>query len=845
MSTLWNELRFALRTLRKSPVFTAVAVLSLALGIGANTAIFTFLDQVLLRLLPVKNPQQLVLLTMKGFHYGENRADNALSYPMYHDFKEHNSVFTDVFCRFELPVSLGFEGHIERVNSELVSGNYFPTLGIGAAAGRTLTAEDDRIPNGHPVLMLSYSYWKTRFAGDPSIAGGTVVMNGHNYTVIGVAQKGFDGMELGYSTQVFIPMMMRAEAMPLVEIPNFTDRRVRWVHTFGRLKPRVTAEQAKSALQPFFHGIIEMEVKDPAFKDATAEIRERFLKNIIDVVPAAQGRSDLRQQLRTPLWALLAITGGVLLIACANVASLLIARATSRQKEIAIRLALGAGRSRIIRQLGVESLLLSAGGGALGVLLALWTNRLLMTLLPPETISLKLSTTPDLRVLGFTIAISFLTSILFGLLPALQGTRPDVAPTLKDQVSGIVGGGAQVSFRKGLVVAQVSLSLLLLVGAGLFVRSLRNLRELGPGFPTDNLVSFNIDPSMNGYGTEKAKLFYQQLTDAVKSVPGVGSVGVAAKVILEGDEWDNWVTVEGYRPQAKEIPDALMNSIGPGYLKTLGVPILAGRDFTFNDSAMVLHHPPDNRVSAVTLVNERFARRYFGSSGNAIGRHVGFGIDPNTKADMEIVGVFKDIKYTNIRDDIRPQMCTPYLASSYVGDMSVYVRTRMAPEQFFSAVRAKVRSLDANLPLYGMRTTEEHISNSLLVERLIASLSTVFGFLATSLAVIGLYGVMAYTVTRRTREIGIRMALGAFQKHVIWMVMREVLALVAIGIALGLGAAFALTRLVQAQLYGITASDPMTLGLATLGLAAIACAAGYIPALRASRVDAMQALRYE
>jgi predicted permease len=840
-----NDLRFALRTLWKSPVFTAVAVLSLALGIGANTAIFTFLDQVLLRLLPVKDPRQLVLLTMKGFHYGGNWADNALSYPMYRDFKEHNSVFSDMFCRYQQHVSLGYEGHTERVISELVSGSYFPVLGVGAAIGRTLTPDDDRVPNGHPVMMLSYSYWKSHFAGDPSIAGKTVVMNGHNYTVIGVAQKGFDGMELGYSTQVFLPIMMREDAMPLLEQPNFTNRRLRWVHAFARLKPGVTREQAQASLQPFFHGILEMEVKEAAFNNASAEVRTKFLKNIIEVVPGSQGRSDLRQELRTPLWALLAITGGVLLIACANVASLLIARATSRQREIAIRLALGSGRGRIMRQLGVESLLLSALGGGLGLLLALWTDRLLMAVLPSDTISLQLSTSPDLRVLGFTVAVSFLTGIIFGLIPALQGTQPDVAPTLKDHVGGIVGGAGQVRFRKGLVVAQVSLSLLLLVGAGLFVGSLRNLRELGPGFSTSNLVSFNLDPSTNGYSTENAKAFYRRLVDEVNSVPGVRSAGLAGKRILDGDGWDFWVTVEGHRLKPNEVPDAYANSISPNYLATLGVPILAGRDFTAKDTATVVHEPPNGKVAAAILVNEKFAKGYFGSAGNAIGRHVGLGIDPNTKTDMEIVGVFKDIKYTSLRDQVPAEICVPYMTEPHVGSMTVYVRTTLAPEQFFAAVRVKVRELDSNLPMYAMTTLDKQVSNSLLVERLIASLSTVFGFLATLLAVIGLYGVMAYTVTRRTREIGIRMALGAFRKQVIWMVMREVLALVAIGIAVGLGAALGLTRLVQAQLYGITASDPATLAFATLGLAAIACAAGYIPAVRASRVDAMQALRYE
>jgi len=848
MTSASNDLRFALRSFKKSPVFTAVAVLSLALGIGANTAIFTLLDQILLRLLPVKNPQELVLLSMKGFHYGGNWGANALSFPMYRDFKENNQVFTEMFCRFSYRVSLGYGGQTERVLGELVSGTYFPVLGVGAAVGRTLTPEDDRIPDGHPVVMLSYDYWKTRFAGDKSIVGKTVNVNSHNYMIVGVAEQGFDGVELGYTTQLFIPVMMRGQViLPASDQMAFTNRRQRWVNVFGRLKPGVSAEQAKASLQPFFHGILEMEVKEAAFKNASADVRERFLKNIIDVLPGSQGRSYLRPRLTKPLWVLMALTAGVLLIACANVASLMIARATSRQKEIAIRLAMCAGRFRIMRQLVVESLLLSAGGAVLGLALALWTDRLLLAFLPPDTTSLKLSTTPDLRILLFTGAVALLTGLIFGLLPALQCTKPDVAPTLKDTVGGIVGGGASVRFRKGLVAAQVTLSLLLLVGAGLFIRSLRNLRDLGPGFETGNLVAFNVNPSLNGYGAERSKTFYRELSDGISGIAGVRTVGLASMRILEEDEWDNWVTIEGYHPsKSSDTPDPYMNSIGPGYLATLGVPFVAGRDFTPKDTRFVQHgEKPENTAPTVVLVNEKFAKRYFRSAENAIGRHVGFGIDATTKLDMEIVGVFKDIKYTNLRDEIPIQMCTPYLASTYVGGMTVYVRTTMAADQFFAAVRGKVRELDSNLPLYGMRTLDEQVSKSLLIERLVASLSMVFGFLATLLAIIGLYGVMAFTVARRTREIGIRMALGAFQKHVIWMVMREVLVLVSIGIVAGLVGAAALTRLVQAQLYGITAHDPMTLALAALALAGVACAAGYIPALRASRIDAMNALRYE
>ena len=848
MGSIANDIRFALRAFRKSPLFTGVAVLSLALGIGANTAVFTLLDQVLLRLLPVKNPRELVLLNMHGFHYGNNWGYNALSYPMYHDFQANNSVFTGMFCRFGTDFSLGFNGQTERVNGELVSGTYFPVLGVGAAVGRTFTPDDNRVPGGHPVAVLSYAYWKTRFAGDPAVVGKTIVVNGHNFTVVGVAQKGFDGVELGFVPQIFVPVMMRPQLMPLLdENFDFNNRRTRWVNVFGRLKPGVSREQAQASLQPFFHGMLEMEVKQAAFKDASAEVRARFLQNVIQALPGSQGRQYVQAQLGKPLWVLMALTAGVLLIACANVASLLIARATARQKEIAIRLAIGAGRLRIMRQLLVESLLLAAGGGAFGLALAVWMNRLLLALLPTDSqYTVKLSAALNWQILLFTLAVSALTAVLFGLAPALRCTKPDVAPTLKDTAGGVVGGGTHVRFRKTLVAVQVALSLLLLVGAGLFIRSLQNLRDMGPGFPADHLVAFDLDPSLDGYTSGRSKIFYRQLVDSLGAIPGVRSVGLAGVRILEFNESDSWLTVEGYHPKGGETPDAYMNYISPRYFGTLGVPILAGRDFNVQDSGMVQHGPkPTDTAPRVVMVNEKFAKKFFGSKENALGRRVGFGIDPNTKTDMEIIGVVKDIKYTSLRDDIPIQMFVPYMASDFVSGMTAYLRTNLPPEQLVAAIRGKVREMDSNLPVYGIRTMDEQLSNSLVVERLVAILSAVFGVLATLLAVIGLYGVMAYTVARRTREIGIRMALGALGQHVIWMVMREVLVLVLIGVVCGLAAAFALARLVQTQLYGVAGYDPLTLALAAAGLALVACAAGYLPALRASRVDAMNALRYE
>jgi predicted permease len=784
---------------------------------------------------------------MRGKHYGNNWGGNAISYPMYRDFQDHNEVFSGMFCRFPQPVSMTYGGQAERTQGELVSGTYFSVLGIGTVLGRAIGPEDDRVPDGHPVVVLSYDYWKQRFGGDPQILGKTLLVNNYQMAVIGVAQPGFDGVELGISTKIFIPVMMEKEII-IGPMKFLTDRRSRWVNAFGRLKPGVTEEKAKASLQPFMHSMLEQEVKEAAFRNASTYDREEFLKCWIDVLPGSQGRASLRQDLRTPLWVLMATTGMVLLIACANIANLLLARATGRQKEIAVRLAMGATRGRIVSQLLIETLSLSALGGILGLALAYWGDKALMAVyLPSDSGNLNISTAPDLRILLFTLAVTVATGLVFGLAPALQSTRPDVGRTLKDQAGAVVGGG-HGRFRNALVVTQVALSLLLLIGAGLFLRSLKNLSNLGPGFSAERLVGFNIDPSLNGYSPERLNGFYQQLAENLNAIPGVKSVAVASMRIMEDNEWDSGLTAEGYSPtKPDDHPQAFMNQIGPGYFATLDVPIVAGRDFRLTDNRMVKRPNATDEFDSMpttVMINEKFAQKFFAGR-NPVGMHLGFGTDPGTHMEMEIIGVVKDIKYMNLREEIPIQAYIPYMNSPYLGGMTVYVRTIGEPSQLMTTIRAKVREIDANLPIYAMRTMEAQISNSLSRERMIASLSTVFGFVATVLAIIGLYGVMSYSVAQRTREIGIRMALGAEQRKVIGMVMREVFTLIAIGVGVGVPAALVLTRVVKSQLYGLEAHDPWTLGLATGLLAMVACAAGYIPALRASRVDPMKALRYE
>ena len=816
-------------------MFALVAVLSLALGIGANTAIFTLLDQLILRLLPVKDPQQLVLIWSTGPHIGNNRGSRASSYPMYQDFQQKASAFSYVFARYYTPLSISYDNQTERVNAELVSGNYFDALGVKPALGRVFSpAEDDRVYKGHPAIVLSHDYWTTRFNSDPKILGKKVLVNSYPMIVVGVSAPGFSGLEPGRSPQIRVPIQMKPLMTPGWD--SLGDRRSQWIQIFARMKPGYTVQTAKASLDPLFHQVLEYELTQKEMKDTSKYLRIEFLKRTVKLQPAATGYSDIREQASNALIVLMCMVALVLLIACFNVANLLIARAVTRQKEIAVRLAIGSSRGQLIRQLLVESLMLSIAGAVVGIVFSIWTIRGLLSFLPASDMPFTLRAEPDGRILVFNLALALLTGVLFGLAPALQSTRLDIWNTLKDVVGAITGGSSSVRLRKVLVTAQVALSFLLLAGAGLFVTSLANLKNTHTGFGSlDNLVTFQVDPSLSGYTNARIQSFYKELLESINGAPGVKSAAFAAVPLLHGDEWDSTMSVEGHQSKDGEDMQSFMNSISPGYWKTMGVHLLEGRDFDTRDQGEKIK---------VAIVNRKFAQHFFGGV-NAVGRHIGFGDGPGSKLDIEIIGVVEDALYEGPREGTHRQAFVPNAQSDFPSSVAFYVRTTMDASTMFGALRQQVARLDPAMPVFDMKTLGGQLNETLLTERLIATLSAAFGVLATLLAAIGLYGVMAFVVERRTKELGLRMALGAPRRAVVWMVMREVFILLAIGLAVGIPSAIALSRLVSSQLFGVAPTDLRTTIIAATVLAVVALGAGFLPARRASGIDPIRALRYE
>jgi predicted permease len=829
---MFNDLRYAFRMLLKSPGFTATAVLTLALGIGANTAIFSLLDAVMFKMLPVKNPEQLVQLVRP---FAKGGINTSFSYPDFERFRDQNRVCSGMLAFFRLSRSNVYvNGQAELATSEVVSGSYFSILGVSAALGRTFTPEDDLAPGKHPVAVISHGYWQRRFAGNDSVLGKIIVVNGASFVIIGVTPAKFSGVSLEEPPDIYLPVMMQAQVMP--GEPLFQKPHSQWLQIIGRLKPGIPRRQAQASLTVLLRQLIaESATSVPPEEHET--VKRWISEQRLELKPVGRGTdSSLRRKFSTALQILMTVVCLVLLIACANVANLLLARSRARGREMAVRLAIGATRLRLIRQLLAESLLLATIGSLLGLLFALWGTDLLLTMVAKGPTPVRIDLSLDFRLLGFTAAVSLLTVVLFGLAPALRASRVDLVPALKENAAGFVGGGSRLMLGKVLVVSQVALSLSLLIGAGLFIHSLQNLRRFDAGFRRENILLFSLDPGLVGYKDGQLTNLYKQLLERLSALPGARSVSLSSVTPMDNTQWISEVSVQGYAPTSNEGMLIERNAVGPKYFETMGTPILLGREFGPGD---------DGNAPKVAIINQTMARTYFADD-NPIGKRIGLYGQGWENNQTEIVGVVKDSRYDNLRRTPRPLVYTPFLQrDSNLEGMTFMVRTVTNPVSLMDRVRREVQALDKNVPLFNVKTLTAQVETSLIQERLIATLSGFFGLLALLLACVGLYGIMSYAVIQRTNEIGIRMALGAQHRDVLWLVLRETLLLVSVGMAIGFPIAFAATHLISSQLFGLTPMDPLAISASTLLLAAVAALAGYLPARRATKVDPMVALRYE
>ncbi len=828
-----DDIRYALRGLGQTPLFTTVALLSLAIGIGANTAIFTLLDQLLLRPMPVRDPHALVLLDLPGVRSGNIWTNRAFSYPMYTRLRDSAKTFDGLAAMFASQASFSTGEASEFVNAQLTSGNWFETMGVAMAIGRPIGPEDDVTSGGHPVAVLSHGFWKRRFAGDAGVINRKVLLNGQPMTVIGVMAEGFQGVDKAQPAHVLIPLAMQKLLMPNTSFPVDSPR-LQFLNLFGRVKQGQTIADVKSELDRVVAPILRDEAE--IIKFSNANIQKRFLAKQFVVEPAARGNLSGKNEIELAMWLLTALVGGVLLIACANVANLLLARATGRRKEIAVRLALGASRWQLIRLVLAESVLLAAGGGALGLLAANWAGDALLAFANTGgTPTLPISATPDGRILLFTVVLSLTTGLLFGLAPAIAASRPEVAPALKDESGTVSTGSAAAWVRKSLIVLQVATSLLLLAAAALFLKTLDNLRQVHPGFQTENLIAFQINPVLNGYNRARSNEAIERLREELLALPRVSGVSMAAEPLLADSQSQSTVKVEGYQPGPEEDMNPSTNDVGPEFFQTMGIPLLRGREFTTSDV---------DGAPLVAVVSETFAKMYF-KDREAIGAKIGFGRH-RTEPNITVVGVVKETRHLGMRDDkSKRQVYVPSAQADFPSGRTFYIRTASSMDAIAPNVRAIVRRIDPALPLDSFRTMQQQIEISLTLERVVSTLCAAFGFIATFMAAIGLYGVMAFHVSRRTREIGIRLALGAQKADVLQMVLREACVLTIIGVGLGVPAAVALGGFAKTVLYGIEPNNVGVYAGSAALLLATAIAASLIPARRASRVDPIRALRYE
>jgi predicted permease len=819
MQTLWQDLRFGARMLMKKPGFTLIAVVTLALGVGANTAIFTWLKAILLQPLPgVAAGHRLVKL-----HTVLTRSGNrpiGISYPDYKDYRDRNEVFSGLAVfnadTFNL---LDGDGRPARVLGSLVSGNYFDVLGVRAALGRTFAPDEDRTPGTHPAVVVSYGLWRRRFAADPALIGKTIRLNRRDFTVVGVAPKGFGGSIVGLSLDLWVPIMM---APQLTSAPDLLNGRAsQWLSAIGRLKDGVTFEQAQSDARNI---AARLSKEYP-------QTNEGIGATLFTLSNEPGGAGEMAPWLSV----LMVVAGLVLLIACANVASLLLARAAGRGREMGVRVALGASRSRLIRQMLTESLLLAVAGGAGGALLAAWLSDAMSLMMPPLAgMPISLNLEWDYRVPGFALALTMLTVVAVGLVPALLATKVDPLVSIKDEAGAASSLTRRSRLRGALVVIQIAVSLVSLLCAGLFIRSLAEQQKANLGFDPDRALLVSMELSSNGYDEKRGAEFYRQLVARVGALPGVESVSLSNQVppLLVGSKWSASFEIEGYAPRADEAISVEGESVAPRYFQTMRIPLVEGREFTEADHA---------QSASVVIVNETMARRYWAGQ-SPLGRRLRRGIGTNLWST--VIGVARDVKYLGPTEPARPWIYYPN-TQDYWSTMTLVARTTGDPWQALPGVRDAVRALDPTLPVFDEKTLQTHSGVPLFLDRIVVTFLSAFGLLALTLAAIGLYGVMAYSVAARTREIGIRMALGAQTGDVLKQVIKQGMVLALIGVAIGLAAAFSLTRLMKGLLFGVSATDALTFTLVSMSLVAIALLACYIPARRATKVDPMIALRYE
>jgi predicted permease len=827
------NLKFALRLLWKTPFVTLVAVASLALGIGANAAIYSIFNQILLQPLPVAQPGRLVNFSGNRPNPGSQscgqagECDEVYSYPLFQDLQREQTVFSGIAAHVSFGANLAARNRTVSGEGMLVSGSYFPVLGLRPSLGRLLGPDDDRQPGESHVAVLSYAYWETTFGRDAGVLNQTIIINGQAMTVVGVAPRGFVSTTLGSRPQVFVPITMRSLMLPGWK--GFDDRRRYWAYLFARLKPGVSLEQAQAGINVPYHAITN-NVEASLQQGLSEKTLTAFRNKHIDLKPGLRGQSSVSRDARTPLTLLLAVTGFVLLIACANIANLLLARGASRSGEMAVRLSIGGSRGQLIAQLLAESCLLGLIGGVLSLAVARATLGAMAALLPSYASALNVHL--DLRMIAFTAVLALVTALAFGLFPALYATRGELASALRASTGQPSGGRAASRWRMSLATAQIALSMALLGSAGLFTKSLANISRVDLGVKVDHVATFGISPELNGYKPAQTILLLQRLEDQLRQVPGVTGVTSSMVALLAGNNWGTDVNVEGF-PSGPDIDNnSRYNEVGPAYFSTLGVPLIAGREFTRADAL---------GAPKVAIVNEAFAKK-FNLGANPVGRHMDQG---DKKLDTEIVGYVRNAKYSDVKREVPPLFFAPILQDDGIGSAAIYVRTTLDPRRLVPLIPPILAKLDPNLPVEDLRTMPEQVRQNVALDRFITLFSAAFAALATLLASIGLYGVLAYTVAQRTREIGVRMALGAAPSRVRLMILRQVGLMTLIGGVIGLAAAVALGRLAQSQLYQMQGWDAAVLAGAAVMLSLVALGAGLIPALRASRIEPTSALRYE